>query len=950
MPRHDFSVPDKQLLAERVGFHCSNPSCGVGTIGPSDVPNKKEYVGVAAHIYSASINKGPRANPDLTKDERCSLKNGIHLCNKCSTLIDKNKGVGYPAEILVGWKLSAEAAAKNRIYKSNSYTLVKKVNFSNLEKKYSTALTCSGLNNKNVVSCPANKPIIANVSNKLRLAYKCILKGESGSGKSLLTYQTAYEFYNKGWSIFDLNKELLSDNTVLVAPQERSLIIIDDAQTINSRHLENILDSSYDDCTILINWNSSTSFESNFLKNYPCVDVIASSQVELLKSYCLENKNSITVLLKSIGIKINNKDYQSRIETRIEKASHERTPWLFNYHLTEGWNGANNDLSLLKDDDHMDLVIVTVAAYQLATLDYGVNQEVIFSSLKDFCDTPLWLTKVDNVLKEYCQIKDNLIKNKHYEYSRKVLKIFSSQKDIKEEKLYLIGVFKKILMSPFYEKGHSNVLEFIMFNFRWCQFELNETGFIDEVTDQLLSDNEDVSPSKIAKLNSLIRFNKNVLSLLELNKPVIEKWMFGCCRDTAYSLGSLSNTLYNEKYLYFPSSKELVDLLLDKTISCNIDDKSRFSYMLNRMYMLLSDDDRIYAREQLLNTDFNVDISCYSTDTACYQFSSLIYHLAYINDDWANQQVKNNVDGIARLLNQNLMEAYREFKDLIDSYFGVIPAILGIKNTNSELAKRGKELSNKIQVEAILKGFETVEAIDVQDYSNIIIFMALYNRTKLKQVSERFDYARLESLYEGDFKMDHYHRGLIAILYNPNSDNYMRYLSKVIISNNYIDELFIELSPDLSLVQLKRGVKYKMTFHDGSECKKELLILKYLMREESKTLVERMLFENEEEFTKSIFSESQNVDNKKGKFDLLLFIQSDFPELFRRIFNDNDKNIKLLEKIPRLLRGKINEKNIARLYVYLVKEYAGNTPLEVIGLEKKYPSIRRFDISLYRLS
>ena len=53
MPRHDFTEADKRLLAERAGYHCSNPACGVSTVGPSINPEEKEYVGVAAHIYSA---------------------------------------------------------------------------------------------------------------------------------------------------------------------------------------------------------------------------------------------------------------------------------------------------------------------------------------------------------------------------------------------------------------------------------------------------------------------------------------------------------------------------------------------------------------------------------------------------------------------------------------------------------------------------------------------------------------------------------------------------------------------------------------------------------------------------------------------------------------------------------------------------------------------------------
>lgn len=184
--------------------------------------------------------------------------------------------------------------------------------------------------------------------------------------------------------------------------------------------------------------------------------------------------------------------------------------------------------------------------------------------------------------------------------------------------------------------------------------------------------------------------------------------------------------------------------------------------MLNRTHMLLSDDDKEYISEVLSNSGFNLNISTCSTSTACHQFSSLIHDFSCINYNWANQQVKNNIDGIANLLNSNLMDAYRNFKGLIDSYFGVIGAILQIKNTSSELTKRGKELSNKIHVDTILEAFEMVEMVDVQDYSNILIFVALYDKSKLNEISDRFNYTRLERLYRMDDKLDHYHRGVIG--------------------------------------------------------------------------------------------------------------------------------------------------------------------------------------------
>ena len=733
MPRDEFIAKHKRLLAERVGFHCSNPSCGVATIGPATDPSKIEYVGVAAHIYSASEN-GPRANPVLTEEKRRSPENGIHLCSKCSTLIDKNNGDGYSPETLFSWKRSAEADAKARVYSNNSYVQFRAVDFTNLEENYSTALTCSSLSAKNVISCPANEQVISEISKKLLLANKCVLRGCSGSGKSILTYQTAYEFCKNGWSIFCFNKESISENTKLASPQDKSVVLIDNAQTISFQDLENILHSAHCNLLILANWNTSTVLDREFLKTFPCVDVIPSVQVKLLETFCLENKKDISSLLKKNGTKVSSKGYHTRIEARIERAAREKTPWLFNYYLTEGWNSAENDLMVLKDAGQLNLVVLTVAIYQFATLDHGVKKDIVISALQHFRSDPLWISKVEHALKEYCQTEDGLIKNRHYEYSRKILRSFAAGQKSEKEVSCLITILKQILLSPDYEKGHSNILELILFDFRWCHQELAKTGFFEKLTRDLFADKDDMNSlqTKFAKLNSLIRANKNTLQILEDNSGTFEKWIFNCGRDSAYSLGNLLNTLNNEKYSHFPSSKALIDSLIDKTISSDLKDKSRFSYMLDRANMLFSDEEMSYAKERLAGSNFSVDVLRYSEAAACYHFSSLIKNLSYVSPDWANEQIKNNINGIASLLNYSFMSAYQDFRGLIDHYFGVTHAILRIKIRDPELAKRGRELAKKLTVDSILKGFEAVDVVDVQGYASILIFMGLYNKSKLK--------------------------------------------------------------------------------------------------------------------------------------------------------------------------------------------------------------------------
>jgi len=947
MARHNFLEKDKRILAERVGFHCSNPSCGVSTIGPSINPNEREYVGVAAHIYSASVDNGPRANPNLTEEERSDISNAIHLCNKCSTLIDKNNGLGYSAEVLFAWKDYAEETAKSRVYADKPLVLYKNVNFQFLEKEYSTALSCSGLSEKNVESCPLNEILTSEIEKKLHLANKCIIRGCSGSGKSLLTYQVAYNYYKQGFSVFKISKDLFTNNGSLVPPQTKSVLVVDDAQILDSRYLETILNSAHKDCLVLANWNSSTSIDDDFLRNYPLIDISSSSQVKLLEKFCMDNKDKIAETLKLIGLKIDKKDHHGRIEARIFRASREHTPWLFNYSLTEGWNTAKHDLDVLNSEQKLSIVMVTVAVFQFATLDNGVSKRGILERLKSFNRDAAWLSKSEEVLDKYCMLVEGKIKNKHYEYSRRLLKIYISKKKSPEELNYLIQLLAFILKSEHYLAGHSNLLEFIMFDFRWGQRELIRIGVVSEITSDLLENKQSIkeSPDNVTKLNSLIRFDKGILSLLEENRSIIYSWLLGVCRKTAYPLGSLINTLCNEKIEFLHISEEHVEVVFDAMTNAHIEDRPRYAYLLNRMQFFVDDKCKRYQLELFGKSNFEINVSAFSSDTACYQFSKLINDLAYIDRDWVDEQVRNNIEGISELLNNDLMDAYDSLRDLISHYFGVTSAILGIDISDSRLKKRARSLANKLEVKSILKAFENLEAVGVQSFCDILIFLALYDKQKLKSISEQFNYARLYELYYGDKKLDHYHRGLIAILQNRDSKNYREYVEKIINHYNYVDELFVVLAPEYSLQKIKSGTRYKMDFGGRSECKNELIILSEVKKELGMSTVSTILRENIEEISEAIFNKAINIDRSKSKLALLKFIYNSEPEIFHQIIQGKDKLDALIDKVERLIKGTKQEKVFARFYSFLIKKYSKDYSFQIILLEKKFPSIAKFDLS-----
>ncbi len=108
--RDEFKSKVKSILAERAGYHCCNPKCRALTTGPEVNAGGSIRLGQAAHITAAAPG-GPRYDPNLTPEQRSSQENGVWLCIKCATLIDKGEK-DYSVATIQEWKRSGEHAAR----------------------------------------------------------------------------------------------------------------------------------------------------------------------------------------------------------------------------------------------------------------------------------------------------------------------------------------------------------------------------------------------------------------------------------------------------------------------------------------------------------------------------------------------------------------------------------------------------------------------------------------------------------------------------------------------------------------------------------------------------------------------------------------------------------------------------------------------------------------------
>jgi hypothetical protein len=106
--RINFPIKVRRVIAERSAYRCSFPECYRLTIGPGASDAEVSCTGVASHIYSASPG-GPRGSAGLSPLEVKAPANAIWLCGEHARQVDNNRGIKFPAPLLLSYKSLHEA-------------------------------------------------------------------------------------------------------------------------------------------------------------------------------------------------------------------------------------------------------------------------------------------------------------------------------------------------------------------------------------------------------------------------------------------------------------------------------------------------------------------------------------------------------------------------------------------------------------------------------------------------------------------------------------------------------------------------------------------------------------------------------------------------------------------------------------------------------------------------
>ena len=102
-----YTPADRALLWAVSGSLCCFPDCGVKCVEQANDNDRSVIIGHIAHI-EANSDSGPRANPNLSQQERNSYENLILLCPTHHVLVDAQAST-YTVEMLRTLKTAQEA-------------------------------------------------------------------------------------------------------------------------------------------------------------------------------------------------------------------------------------------------------------------------------------------------------------------------------------------------------------------------------------------------------------------------------------------------------------------------------------------------------------------------------------------------------------------------------------------------------------------------------------------------------------------------------------------------------------------------------------------------------------------------------------------------------------------------------------------------------------------------
>ena len=607
----------------------------------------------------------------------------------------------------------------------------------------------------NVKSCP-ELPVIDNIQETLEQQYYCVISGESGCGKSISAYQVGYRYYKNGWNVYRYLNNNKFDYKIFSQFKSKTILIIDDAQILENFQIERVISNINKSVRVIITITDAIVMQDDSVRY-----ITNQESIKKLSEEYLKRKTELYPILREIDKDIDDRYMRDTIESRIELASKQKTPWLFNFVLRGGWNKAKIDFKRIKERNEAHKLLVILSFLQLLYIDKAIsklellkNCEIWDKDYEWFENNLKYLIENKIIIEEY-----NKYRCAHIRYADFFTSIFIDNCS-KEELECILSFLRKVVVDENYSlQGISWVLHNIEGHGQgyYIKNNLIKDKELDTIVNRCFSSNESLDVrNALLVLKELDRYNEKILVILEKEKYLekIAYWIENVNEITGYTLSGIINDYFINKQL---NSRVLfscinIDNLIHSINKCNYKAIWHISNLIERL--LYSIKDKRISRNIISAIDVET-LANKINDSYCDMYlAEIVEIIGVINlydEDKAIKLYKETKECIKYYFKKDALKAYESIENnFLWMFLGY--SFFTEKQPKEKYRKMAKEILSFIDIKEFAIQISNTNLHDMERYARFFRWISIVDIHITKEIVKLLNYDMIDKNMKQYFK------------------------------------------------------------------------------------------------------------------------------------------------------------------------------------------------------
>ncbi len=752
------------------------------------------------------------------------------------------------------------------------------VTFEN-QRGIEAAITGERLGPSDVKSCP-RLPHFKSALEKLSLLHFVEIAGDSGSGKSITVWQLAHEFQRNGWQVVRLGdsrkSNLMSAVDIIKAQVWKTVAVVDDSQVFPPEIIARLRDLACQNLKVIVGTTDSKN------ERQEAVRASALVAVETLAEYFRSQRATILPIVRQLNSRVGDGFLDIPIERCIDEAAKEKTPWQFNYVLRGGTRKVRLLLDATHDFEQADLLLVLIAARQLATLDEGSSIQDLLSESQKLGRSEKWVhSSLDVLARHRAILFTDTIRCLHLQSAGSII---GASLQIRRDQYYrdVASALQLTLRNTSLpRRGISWLLSAFLGD------PVDRDILIPEIKSELISrctagqTHLEIRDSCFVIARLLGRRDELVLDQVLKHQELIRSWVSGADSTDAYAVGQVINNLHNDS----PSEcAALVDGIGSKIFAEKIDSMSPnyvWGYFIGRLCVGGSTVWRAAVASQLSREVIRQAVRALSP-TESEDLHEYIQGVAGFDFDFGLDLLEVAAPTLATAIGNNSIRAFRGLHDLSHWVLGE-GLFLDMKPTKRQHAI-SKSILEGIKPPEVVQGIVTCRFGEWENYARLLAWTSRANPAKKRAIVQAMDWRALDLVASKHLEKPGRE---FCLLLNSLVDDYKSgepvasWLLKHASEIQEVGSRIVVLSPQTGLTILKNGGKINLAINHTSWLIDAFAIAR--IGQLDRSAAGQIIDANVTHIAKGV----AELSLCRGMVELLKLIV-EFPERLKKIFNSVD--------------------------------------------------------------